>query len=241
MEVMADPAMRRALLGVAVPLFGYVVGGAAVEFNTKAVLFKTAEFVGGIIFSYGLRRLAFRISGYVSSQELMENIPFVGWALRIASCAAAMTDMIRTSVDVCLSPATFSLQIKRSMDVHVTIKPDPIHGTATQAAIWPAVAHHYLIRISYRRGNRYQMTGRIPAQQDEPLSPVWEDLPSGPDEAIQITTILYPKMIGSRDSGLAHGFLPYPMTAPISTSRDPLSNHWFHSIRTQSTVTIESC
>jgi hypothetical protein len=191
MGLMADSEMAWALLAVGLPIFGATVGVGAVEFDTKMVLARAGEFVAGIIFSAGLSYLARRVLGYATTEQLMESAPFVGWVLRIASCAAALDDMIATSIDVARSPATYSIDLKRSMDVTLTVHPDPIHGVGDQPPIWPQVATDYEVVMRYQTGTYYTVTGAIPDQNDLPLEIHFNNVPTSPHDNIQFTVHVY--------------------------------------------------
>lgn len=120
--------------------------------------------VAGIIFSKSLEKLAKAITGYVTVSQIVDNAPFVGWALRIASVAGSIADMAATSVAVSLSPATYKLEAKRSMTLGISVTPDPGHR------IWPNGADHFVIDVCYPGGTTLTKTGPMPARGDMPIS-----------------------------------------------------------------------
>lgn len=184
------------LVGVGMGPFGILLGVGTVTIGVEATLIAAAQFVAGVIFSAGLAALAGKITGYVTAAELAENAPFVGWALRVASQASAIADMLATSIEVGLSPATYQLQAKRSMTLNVTVSPDPTHGTSTQKPIWPDEADHYVIMVQYKGGTTLTKAGPLPGQEDEPISVTYatatgDALPSAPGQQFQIVANIY--------------------------------------------------
>ncbi|MGH9560050.1 MAG: hypothetical protein ACRD3S_01225, partial [Terracidiphilus sp.] len=155
------------------------------------VLTSTAGFVAGVIFSQALTALATKITGYVSTQEIMQNAPFVGWGLKIASLAAGAAGMIATTVEVAMSPATYVVEIKRSMQVSVTVNPDPIHGIAPQKPIWPDVGVSYELVLLYKGGTSYTLKGDLPTQRDQAITGTFPQVPSAPSDAVQVTANIY--------------------------------------------------
>jgi len=126
-------------------------------------LYWAAGKAAGIIFSKGLEKLAQTITGYATAAEIIENVPFVGWALRVASLGGAIANMAATTAAVGLSPATYQLQAKRSMTLRISVTPDPRH------LVWPEQADHFVIDVRYRGGTTLTKTGRMPARADAPI------------------------------------------------------------------------
>jgi hypothetical protein len=146
--------------------------------------------VAGIIFSKSLEKLAKAITGYVTVAEIVDNAPFIGWALRVASLAGSIADMTATSVAVGLSPATYRLQAKRSMTLGISVAPDPRHG------IWPNGADHFVIDVCYPGGTTLTKTGRTPARGDAPIrvtysSDTADAVPAARGQHFQVVAAVY--------------------------------------------------
>ena len=196
MEFFDDTENVVILLGVGFGPFTAAVGAGAAFYNAKAVLSSAAQFVAGLIFSAALKQLAVKVTGYTTSMEIMENVPIVGRALQIASIASAIADMIATSVEVALSPATYILQAKRSMNLGVSVKPDPTHGTSTQTPIWPKEADHWVLTVQYKGGTAFRKAGPMPGGDATPIHVSFakdsnDALPSAPGQQFQIIADIY--------------------------------------------------
>lgn len=192
-DFFADPENVALLVAAAGPL---IVGIGCATIGVEATLIKVARFVAGVLFSRALKALAQQITGYVTAQQIVQNAPFVGWALRVASQACAIADMIATSIEVGLSPATYQLQAKCSMTLNVSVGPDPTTGTRTQKPVWPAVGDHYVIQVQYKGGTTLRKTGPMPRRTDDPITVAYsratnDALPSAPGQQFQIIASIY--------------------------------------------------
>ncbi|MEY2499418.1 MAG: hypothetical protein QOD12_2974 [Verrucomicrobiota bacterium] len=173
-------------LGAKMKITGDVVG----------TLEKAAETVANVIFSWAMKQLAIAVTKYTTMSQITQNAPFVGWALRMASIASAVADMIATSVEVANSPATYTLEIKRSMALRVKVSPDPTHGRDDEAAIWPKVADHYVITIQYKGGTTLRKADAMPGSDDGVIDVLFskatnDELPSAPGEQFMIIAGVY--------------------------------------------------
>ncbi len=194
MDFFADPDNVAALASAASTTFAPLFALGAATIGIEATLVKAARFVAGILFSKLLKTLALKITGYVTAQQLIQNAPFVGWALKVASQACAIADMIATSIEVGLSPATYELQLKRSMTLNVSVTPDPTHGGAQP--IWPKSSDHYVIQVQYAGGTTLLKTGPMPARADAPIEVCYstatnDALPSAAGQKFQIIANIY--------------------------------------------------
>jgi hypothetical protein len=101
--------------------------------------------------------------------------PFLGWAALAVGAAADLSSMTQTSVEVASSPATMSVDIERTLDVAVTVNPDPRHQNQ-----WPATATHYTITVTYADGPTHVYDGELsPTTQEGPIEQTFSALPSG--------------------------------------------------------------
>ena len=158
-----DPDNFKLVIMVGTPVYLLMAGIGTVTLGPKDVLVMSAQFGGGILLSFLLGKLAAKITGYVTATELADNAPYVGWGLRIAGQTAAIADMVATSIEVGLSPATYTLDAKRSMTLKVTIMPDPTHP------IWPEVSDHYVIRVRYKGVTTLTKVGPMPGRENAPI------------------------------------------------------------------------
>lgn len=163
------------------------------------LLAKTADFVGGILFSAMMKKLALLIAKVSAEDQLMQNAPVVGWALRVTSLAAASASMIATSVAVSASPSTFEYEIKRTMTLGVSVSPDPTHGTSTQKPIWPETGTKYRIMVKYEGGTiTLSKEAPLPIKRDQPINVLFSDYTNdavkvAPDKKFQVIAVIYTK------------------------------------------------
>ena len=171
------------------------------EFTIGGFLTDVAELVPGLIFSKFFlekqtAKLAAELGAEVTTEELLEEVPFVGWVLKVVSIAAAVADMVATSIEVGLSPWTYVLEAKRSMALQVEVHPDPTHGTETQPAIWPKEADHWIVTVQYKGGTTLRKAGSMPGGDSTPISTLFsiatnDALPSAPGQQFQIIASVY--------------------------------------------------
>ncbi|HZV71087.1 MAG TPA: hypothetical protein VFG10_16145 [Saprospiraceae bacterium] len=216
--------VRYAVLAFAIPMgvTATVVSSLFWEnANARAVLSKISNFVAGFIFGSitnlileavykeAIKKLIGAAIGTMTTQQALEQIPYAGWALKIASVAADIASLAATTIECLASPATYKLQVQQSMDLTVTVKPDPSHGTQHQNPIWPLVADHWVMMLKYPKngkfegGTTYIMAGPMPGKKDDPIVVTFNKVPAGGQ--IQIVANIYSDadwIAGQWDSGL---------------------------------------
>jgi hypothetical protein len=121
----------------------------------------------------------------ITTEEALEQVPYAGWALRVVSIASDLAGLSATTVECLLSPATYELEILRTMDLTVTVSPDPAHGKKGFEPIWPMVSDHFVIQVKYPSGDgqgggtTYSKAGPMPGRHEQPISVVFEGIPAG--------------------------------------------------------------
>lgn len=179
---MQNKDLRMAVIAIAFPIVGGGVATASAVFNTKRVLFAFGDAMAGILASKLLGAISAWVIAKITAAESAEAIPYVGWIYRIASMVVTGVEITETTVEVLISPATYNIEIKRKLALEATIKPDPLHGTETQPAVWPQVATNYVVIVQYKNGTNFTITGRLPTDQSRRADPIlvtFPDLPSG--------------------------------------------------------------
>lgn len=163
--------------------------------NPKGLISMFGGIAIGFIFSKGLGWLAAEITGYVTATEVLEKAPIVGWIFEVASCAAGIADMLATTSEVLLSPATYNIEAARVINLQVDVSPDPTHGTKTQKPIWPQEADHWELVVQYKGGTSVKKTGAMDSiKPDTPLSVLFSGdsaISAAPGAQIQITANFY--------------------------------------------------
>ncbi|MBS1690958.1 MAG: hypothetical protein JST91_01815 [Actinobacteria bacterium] len=200
-DVFKNPSNMMPLITVsAIPftqLLAHNVDARGAEQTAKRILVAACRFVAGIVFSSAMKFLGTKIAAYLTEQQILQSAPFVGWALKVASVACAIADMVATSIEVGCSPATYQLEARRSMSLDVTLTPARSAGTDTQQPIWPKLADHYVIQVSYPGGLTLTRSGRIPEFiRDKPVRQVFslatgDALPSAQGQQFQVTANVY--------------------------------------------------
>jgi hypothetical protein len=171
-----------AALGVAFPIVGGGVATAAALTNTKRVLFSFANSIAGIIVAKGLEKLAAYIITKLTTAQIANAIPIVGFAFRMAQMAITFANLAATTIEVAISPATYTVEVRRRLALELTMSPDPLHGTATQPAVWPKAATNYVATVQYRNGTNFTVTGDLPkepSRRNQPVVVSFPELPGG--------------------------------------------------------------
>ena len=165
--------------------------------NPKGLISMFGGIAIGLIFSPGLEKLAIKYAGFATATELFEKLPVVGWAFQIASVAAGIADMLATTVEVLLSPATYNIEAARIINVQVDVSPDPTHGTEKQAPIWPTEADHWEVVVQYKGGTSVKQSGTMDSiKPDKALSVLFSGntaISAAPGAQIQISANFYSK------------------------------------------------
>jgi hypothetical protein len=155
------------------PIGGAVSGGVSLE-DVLAAVYNCA---GALLLDAiaGCDALAAYVTAAIGESAAEDAEPFIGWVARAIGSLADVASMIETSVEVARSPATMALSIVRTMDVQITVEPDPRHHGE-----WPATATHYVITITYDDGPAYTYAGQMnPKTQQGPISHTFAHLPAG--------------------------------------------------------------
>ncbi len=190
---------------------GIVTGAGTFDSSFgKMVLSKLAGIASGVIFGQVMKRLiiagaqkfAVRMAeataelvAEMTAEQALEQVPVAGWALKVVSIAASLAALAATTIECVLSPATYELDVLRTMDLTVTVQPDPKHGTKGQAPVWPLVADHYLVRVTYPEapgqagGTTYSLTGPMPAAHDGEITVTFDHIPAG--GKVEVTAGIY--------------------------------------------------
>jgi hypothetical protein len=171
-----------AAIGVAFPIVGGGVATAAALTNVKKVLFAFASAIAGILVGQGLKQLSAYIVAKLTAAQFVNAAPIVGIAFRIAQMVVTAANLAITTVEVLVSPATYTNEVRRQLALQLTMSPDPLHGTTTQPPIWPSVATNYVATVQYKNGTNFTVTGELPtdpSKRDQPVVVSFPELPGG--------------------------------------------------------------
>ncbi|GAO12868.1 hypothetical protein TPA0598_13_00520 [Streptomyces lydicamycinicus] len=191
-RIVNDRDLLAAALGVGLPLAGGTIAvGTAITRSSK-FLTAAAGFVLGIVVQKGLEKLGEWLIEQVGEGALANAFGPVGWALKLVAAGMDFEQIAITTGEVLSSPACVTVKASRSLDVTLTLHPDPRHGEAghPETAVWPAVATRYVATLQYRGGASRQLTGELPAvTSKDPLKLRFADVPAGGD--LQIVVGVY--------------------------------------------------
>ena len=136
------------------PLGGVVSGGVGLE----DILAMMGNLAGSLLL--GALTSSEALAGYITAaagESAAEDAePFLGWAALAIGAASDVASMIETSVEVASSPATMAVSMERTLDLEMTVTPDPKHDGGT---LWPQTATHYVISVTYDDGAVYYYDG----------------------------------------------------------------------------------
>lgn len=203
---------------------GLIVGTAFHDTSFgKAILSKLAGFAASAIFgsfselvitgfakkaAEHMAEAAGELAAEMTAEQALEQIPAAGWALKIASIAADVVALAATTVECVISPATYELDVLRTMDLTVTVSPDPRHGKKGFEPVWPLVSDHYVVRVTYpgssgsAGGTTYTLAGPMPGAHDAPITVTFTGIPAG--GKVDVTGNIYSSndwLCGRWDSG----------------------------------------
>jgi len=145
----------------------------------RAIVFVTKQFLQAF---FGLSA---EFMAELTAAQAIESVPVAGWAMRVVSIAADIAALAATTIECVLSPATYSFEVLHTMDLQVTVKPDPTHGKDGFNPIWPAVADHYIIQVKYPSSNTqdggttYTSAGPMPGADDQNIVVKFPGIPAG--------------------------------------------------------------
>lgn len=216
-----DAKLALKIVGGLVGAVAAIVGVAEKDTSFgKSILTKLAGQVASIIFGVVVEQVAVAVArNYLlktigetvvemTAEEVLEEIPIAGWAVRIAAIAADVAGLLATTIECLASPSVYVLEVDRTMDLTVTVSPDPAHGTATHKPNWPLVADHWIVQVKYPKsatgtgGTTLTKAGPMPGAHDQPLVIPFTGIPAG--GKIEVVAGVYSEndwLAGQWDSG----------------------------------------
>ncbi|MFG2226603.1 hypothetical protein [Streptomyces sp. NPDC048644] len=183
-RIVNDRDLVAAALGVGIPLAGGTVAVGTALTRSSKFLTAAADFILGIVVQKGLEKLGEWLVEQVGEGALANAFGPVGWALKLVAAGMDFEQIAITTGEVLSSPACVTVKASRSLDVSLTLHPDPRHGEAghPETAVWPAVATRYAVTLQYRGGASRQLTGELPqVTSSDPLKLRFADVPAGGD------------------------------------------------------------
>ena len=131
-------------IAAAIPIVGGSWAANNALGNTTSLFVLVADSLVSILTEAAWVYIATHIALKITEAEVIDSIPFVGWAIRAVNTAVDWACIGETTLQCLTSPAATSLNIKRSFDMQVTVKPDPTH------TIWPETAVRWQMTVQYK-------------------------------------------------------------------------------------------
>ncbi len=181
-KIVNDEQLRAAALAIAFAVLGGAVPTAAALINTKFVLFTFASTVIGMLVKKGLEELAKWVVARISASQFAQAAGPVGWIFKLIQAGLQFSQIAITTGEVLSSPATIRAEVKRALDVTLTLRPDPRHGEPgrKETAVWPALAQRYLATLRYRNGTAFTQAGTMPdVTNGDPIAIRFDNVPAG--------------------------------------------------------------
>lgn len=185
-----------------------------------SLLSKLAGMVASIMFGVVVEHIAVKAAkeflvetiavsvAEMTAEEALEEVPVAGWAVRIAAVAADIIGLASTTIECLASPSVYDIEVDRTMNLTLTLRPDPSHGTKGQKPDWPTVADHWIVQVKYPKsptgggGDTITHSGPMPGPGNAPLVVTFSAVPAG--GKIEIVAGVYSEnnwLAGQWDSG----------------------------------------
>jgi hypothetical protein len=128
----------------------------------------------------GLPLLLETLTQEVGLAQLSQAVPVVGWVIKAARVAAAVSELTQTIYEVTSSPSLFTNVIDLVMSLTVTIKHDP------EDFQFPATATHYVLKLLYVGKVAQEITGTITGTRSDPIVEVFTSAPAGGRATLEV-------------------------------------------------------
>lgn len=152
------------------------------EINTKWAYSVCGNAIAGFLAKKGMEKFTLKLFHRISVDQVENALPVIGWGLRLAKVVIDVTQLAVTMGELISSPSTLEIDIKRVMELRLTLKPDPKHGEAgrPETAVWPALSDHYQVIAQYQGGTNFKLKGEMPrTTSNKPLELVFQEVPIG--------------------------------------------------------------
>jgi hypothetical protein len=176
-----DKPLVAKVLSLGLGIFGAEVSASIGFPDITGILSAMGDAVAGFIVHAGLEKLQKYIVEKLGEAALEDSIPAVDIMFQIANRAVDLAELAETTIEVLTCPAVYEVDIVRTMDLQVTVSPDPTHGTATNPAVWPLTAATWETVVQYKGGTAHTQTGSMSglSAPTQPVTATFSALPSG--------------------------------------------------------------
>src|ERR1044071_3067122 len=169
---------KETLFGV-VAVGSFLVAGATateigVTHNSKTALARLANSLGPLLLKTGLKWF---ITTHIAAGIAKRAIPFVNIAFEVFNGAVTAAQLCQTIIEVLESPFYYETDISKSVDLSITLVPDP------KFHFFPPLATHYSVKVVYASTATYPTFNDIGAwsstTQSDPFTVTFKNAPAG--------------------------------------------------------------
>ncbi len=185
-KVMNKIVNNKALVKIALEILNTIVGtgvdsiGSGSSFSSVVLAFANAALT--FIAQKGMESFGEWIIEQVGEGELESSFGPVGWIFKLVAAGLDFEQIAITTGEVLASDALTIADIKRAIDVSLTLHPDPAHGEAgnPKTAVWPSVATSYVATLQCQSGTNFVLTGAMPSTtSNTPIPLLFANVPAG--------------------------------------------------------------
>jgi hypothetical protein len=175
--------LTKVLLQTLYQLVGpFSVTAGVAHANWQHILFRLANVAACFLTQLALKPLGEWIAKQVVAANISKAWGPVGWAFELAALTLAAEQMLITTGEILASDAFMVAEIKRAIDVKLTLLPDPKHGEAgnPSSAVWPAVSTQYVATLTCQAGTNYEIKGDMEkTTKGTPIVITFPNVPAG--------------------------------------------------------------
>lgn len=171
--ITSDPEILAAVVSVVAPLYiaGQATQGALLG-SAREPIVQTANLLIALCIK-SIPKLTSILLGYATTEELIDSIPFVGWACRALGVIGGIAQLAETTGEVLSSPSVFDNTVSFAMDTTVTVNRD------LSDFEFPATAKNWIVRATYDGAVVREICGTLPTTQSDPIVAKFNGVPVG--------------------------------------------------------------
>ena len=183
--LLKDDAFRAEVVKMLVGALGEEAASGLSLANVASICYAFIDGVGGFLVMKAVGTVLAKLQEYII-EKLAESafekaIPAVNVIFQIANRALDLEEMAVTTIEILCSPAVYEVDIVRTLNLSVTVSPDPTHGTSENPAVWPLESVTYEAIVQYLGGTAHQQSSGMAgaANSSQPITVMFDALPAG--------------------------------------------------------------